>query len=70
MKYFVSDKTIQAIKKGFPMCDVYMPREATNTRKRAINVEILATCEACGADFIQEKEQDFCFSCLAERVQN
>ncbi len=69
MKYYVSDKTIQAIKGGWPMCDVYMPREATDTRKRAIDIAVLAHCHACDEEFvIEEKNEheagDFCDHCL------
>lgn len=69
MKYYVSDKTIQALKKGMPFCDVYMPREKTDTRKRAIDIAILAHCHACDQEFVLEERNehdqgDFCDFCL------
>lgn len=69
MKYFVSDKTINAIKNGWPICDVYMSREASKERKRAIDIAILANCHACGEEFVLEgknehEDGDFCDHCL------
>jgi RNA polymerase sigma factor (sigma-70 family) len=57
MKYYVSDKTIKALKKGMPFCDVYMPREKTDTRKRAIDIAILTNCHACSEEFVLEEKQ-------------
>lgn len=69
MKYYVSDKTIQALKKGMPFCDVYMPREKTDTRKRAIDIAILTNCHACSEEFVlgeknEHADGDFCDHCL------
>jgi hypothetical protein len=69
MKYYVSDKAIHALKKGMPFCDVYMPREKTDTRKRAIDIAILASCHACDQEFVLEEKNehvdgDFCDHCL------
>lgn len=73
MKYYVSDKTIQDIKKGFPMCDVYMPTKKTNTRNRAIDIAILSSCHSCNQEFVLEdrndlKNGDFCDNCLTANV--
>jgi hypothetical protein len=69
MKYYVSERTIKAIRGGWPMCDVYLPVEPTTERARAIDISIIANCFSCDSEFVlaehNEREGgDFCDRCL------
>ena len=69
MKFYVSRQTLAAIKKGMPMCDVYLPRHATGERKYAIDIEQVFSCESCDAEGVESAmfEHDdvgyFCEKC-------
>jgi hypothetical protein len=69
MKYYVSENTLKAIKKGMSICDIYLPRHKTEERCKAVDISIIASCHACDMEFIlmtqnEHVEGDFCDHCL------
>jgi hypothetical protein len=71
MKYYVSINTLKAIKKGVPICDIYLPRHPAGMRVIPIDISEIITCDACDQEYTEDLVIDidegvFCINCTVE----